>query len=179
MASDIESTFWRTVKAAIHDSESPQEDSDAFRQRLLQYLSAWTDWAEDYDVDAQVKVLTGRIQNTGTILIQDSRTFRPESDNEMILSTKREFEIPTSSEERVQISVYIVSITRTPDSAGIYVEVSGSKHKTLSTIPAGASYACYRTTLGGGMLGSTELANALENIAAASSIQILGSCQQQ
>ena len=177
-ASDIESAFWKTVKAATHESAALGEDSFAFRQRLLDYLSAWNYWASDnYEVDAKVEILTGISNDANSLELSNSRKLELEYDNEMILSTRRDFDIPiATSGETVKVAVYIISVTRTLTSSGIYARVSGESHSIMDSIPAGAQYVCYTITDGAGLIGASGLGDVLGDIEARSGLSVFGIC---
>ena len=177
-ASDVSSSFWKTVMAATRESASLGEDSQKSRQRLLDYISAWTSWASNnYEVDAKIDVLTGVPDDANSLELHSSRKFEPESDNEMILSTRRDFEIPISaSGETIKVAVYVVSLTRTPDSGGIYVTVSEANHRILNSIPAGAHYVCYSITDGADLIGASGIGGVLDEIESSSGVEISGSC---
>jgi len=178
--SDVESAFWKTVTAATHESATIGEDSQTSRQRLLDYLSVWTAWASNnYEVDAKIDVLTGVLDDNdaNSLELRSSRKFEPKSDNEMILSTRRDFEIPIStSGETIKVAVYVISVTRTLDSGGIYVRVSEANHRILNSIPAGAHYACYSITDGADLIGASGIGSVLDEIESSSGVEISGSC---
>lgn len=178
-ASDIESAFWKTMRAATHESATLGEDSLQSRQRLLGYLSGWTDWASNhYEADAGVKIVSGVwLGDESSLELSDSRDLDLESDNEMILSTRRDFDVPVSaSGETITVAVYFVSVTRTPDSSGIYVRVSGTNHRIMDSIPAGAHYACYTITDGAGVIGASGIRDILDEIEKSSGVEIIGAC---